>query len=90
MKTLVSAWQDRFEKPDAGVILRVFDGRLAETTFTANEFKSAVERIAEGLKDADVHKKDHVFLSLTSEPEMTVYFWASVLIGAYSDRKSVV
>ena len=45
MKTLVSAWQDRFEKPDAGVILRVFDGRLTETTFTANEFKSAVERI---------------------------------------------
>lgn len=82
MKTLVSAWQDRFQKPDAGVILRVFDGRLAETTFTANEFKSAVERIAGGLKDAGVRKGDHVFLSLTSEPEMTVYFWASVLIGA--------
>ena len=57
MKTLVSAWQDRFEKPDAGVILRVFDGRLAETTFTANEFKSAVERIAGGLKDAGVRKR---------------------------------
>ena len=63
MKTLVSAWQDRFEKPDAGVILRVFDGRLAEITFIANEFKLAVERIVGGLKDAGVRKEDHVSFS---------------------------
>ena len=82
MKTLVSAWQDRFREPDDRVILRVFDGRLTETALTASEFKSTVERIASGLKDVGVRKGDHVFLSLTSEPDMTVYFWASVLIGA--------
>ena len=84
MTTLIAAWNKRFhgrESSDAP-ILRTFDGRLSETAVTESEFQARVLNLASALRKEGISRGDHVFLSLASVTEITLHFWALILIGA--------
>lgn len=82
--TLLSCWHEVFSTPEAGtrILLRVFDGRLNERMISVREFESAVRSVAGALVRHGVKRGDHVFLSLTTQPELIQAFWAVLWLGA--------